>query len=267
MLKEYLSVIANAIRSKLGINTKINAQSFPEKINDVYAKGKKDEWSDFWDSIQMTNGSFRTGYDYFFYGGAWNDSNFRPKYDIRPTSGGGVSVFSRCGVKDLENCLSRGGVDGKGVRLDLTKCTNIGEIFARSKIEIIPELAFSTSTTSAWGMFTNCNRLHTVRKFAVNPKVQIGTNFSGCTALKNIVIEGEVIDNANFQWCKELSRESIASIVEALSVNVSGKTLTLSADAVNNMIFPFASSQSGITYNSWEELKNTKITNWTFSLL
>lgn len=261
MLKEFLSTIANAIRSKLGTTDEINAQNFPEKINEVYNKGKYDEWSAFWESIQKPNGSIRTGYDYFFFGGAWTDANFRPKYDIRPTSGGGVSVFSRCGVKNLEKCLS-----DAGVVLDLTKCTNVGEFFARSKIEVIPELAFSSSTTSAWGMFTNCTGLHTVRKFTVNPKVQIGTNFSGCTALQNIVIEGEAIDNANFQSSTKLSKESIVSIVESLSLSVSGKTLTLSQTAVNGMIFPVTSEQSGITYNTWDELIANK-TNWTISLV
>lgn len=265
MLKEYLSTIANAIRSRLGTTGKINAQNFYNKINDVYEKGETDgkyaEWSDFWDSIQKPNGSIRTGYDYFFFGGAWNDATFKPKYDIRPTSGGGVSVFSRCGVKNLEKCLS-----DAGVKLDLSKCTNIGEFFARSKIEVIPELVFSPSVTSAWGMFTSCTGLHTVRKFVANPKVQIGTNFSGCTALQNIVIEGETIDNANFQWCTKLSIASIVSIVESLSTSTSGKTLTLSQTAVNNMTYPITSAQSGITYNSWDELIATK-TNWTISLV
>lgn len=277
-------VIADRIRARLGTTELIAPNDFANKVDEVYEKGKLDRdadyveynnqleqimystdtggksfYDEFWDSIQNPNGSIRTGYDYYFMGNGWNDTNFRPKYDICPTDGGGVSVFYRCGVKNLEKCLS-----DAGVKLDLTKCTNIGEFFANSKIEVLPELSFSPSTTSAWGMFTNCKNLHTVRKLSVNPKVQIGTNFSGCTALENIVIEGEIIDNANFQWCTKLKKESIVSIVESLSVNVSGKTLTISTTAVNNMVFPVTSVQSGITYNSWDELISSK-TNWTIS--
>lgn len=39
MLKEYLSAIANAIRSKLGSTAKINAQNFADKIGEVYDAG------------------------------------------------------------------------------------------------------------------------------------------------------------------------------------------------------------------------------------
>lgn len=39
MLKEYLTSIANAIRSKLGSNAKINAQNFAVKIDEVYDAG------------------------------------------------------------------------------------------------------------------------------------------------------------------------------------------------------------------------------------
>ena len=45
MLKEYLSTIANAIRSKLGSTAKINAQNFAEKIGEVYDKGFADGYS------------------------------------------------------------------------------------------------------------------------------------------------------------------------------------------------------------------------------
>ena len=40
MLKEYLSTIANAIRSKLGSTAKINAQNFADKIGEVYDAGQ-----------------------------------------------------------------------------------------------------------------------------------------------------------------------------------------------------------------------------------
>lgn len=39
MLREYLSTLANAMRSKLGSTTKINAQDFVDKIGEVYDKG------------------------------------------------------------------------------------------------------------------------------------------------------------------------------------------------------------------------------------
>lgn len=45
-LFEFLTQLANIIRSILGISDKINAQDFPEKINEVYEKGVADGSAD-----------------------------------------------------------------------------------------------------------------------------------------------------------------------------------------------------------------------------
>jgi hypothetical protein len=63
-----------------------------------------------------------------------------------------------------------------------------------------------------------------------------------------------------------LSTKSIVGIFEHLSESVTGNTLTLKQTAVDDMVFPFTSEQSGITYYSWDELVETKA-NWTISLV
>ena len=60
--------------------------------------------------------------------------------------------------------------------------------------------------------------------------------FKGCKKLKNIVFEGVIGNNINFQWSTLLTKESITSIVEHLAgspmVGNIG-TLTLSKTAVD----------------------------------
>ena len=79
-------------------------------------------------------------------------------------------------------------------------------------------------------------------------------------------VEGVIGQNGfDVHWSTNLKTASIVSIVEALSDSTSGLSVTLSQTAVNNMVFPFTSERTGITYGSWSELEGTK-TNWTISL-
>lgn len=259
MLKEYLSTLANAFRSKLGITDKINAQNFPDKVNEVYDKGKYDEWSEVWDSIQQ-NGA-RKNYNYMFRSQSWNDTSFKPKYDIKPSSCN--AMFARAAINDLESCLAKGGINGEGVALDLSNSTDVAELFGTSDITVAPELNFSKSNPAS--VFYNCTKLHTVRKFIINKSRAYSYTFYYCTALTNIKFEGEIGKTISFQY-SPLNTASIVSIVECLASDVTGQTLTLKQTAVNAMSFPFTSEQSGITYNSWDELIANK-TNWTFSLV
>ena len=260
MLKEYLSTLANAFRSKLGITDKINAQNFPEKVNEVYDKGKYDEWSEFWDSIQ-TKGSSPANYDYKFMGTAWNDNTFRPKYDIVPSGGSGVETFARSDIKDFEACLKKGGIDGKGVILDLSKCTNANEMFLNATVEIIPEI--DVSKASLYYFCSGCTKLVTVRKMNVGDSRMLSSNvFNNCKALANIVIEGTLNGTSSFQD-SPLSKESIISVIEALSDASEGQTLTLKKTAVNTAFGIDVDDETTYT-EEWKALRNSK-SNWTFA--
>lgn len=46
----------------------------------VYEAGKQAEYDAFWDTFQNKGGAMR--YHYTFFGSHWNDTNFKPKYDI-----------------------------------------------------------------------------------------------------------------------------------------------------------------------------------------
>ena len=85
------------------------------------------------------------------------------------------------------------------------------------------------------------------------------------TKLKNITITGAINCNGwGFSKNTLLTTASIISIVEHLYDNATSKTVTFSQTAVNNMIFPHTSEQSGVIYNSWDELVDTK-QNWTIT--
>ena len=83
--------------------------------------------------------------------------------------------------------------------------------------------------------------------------------FNNATKIENITIEG-IIGNDFSIISNQLIKESIVSIVSALSTSTIGKTLTLSKTAIQTAF--------GEDYDSsteWVTLKNSK-SNWTITL-
>lgn len=214
-----LTRVADAIRAQTG---KAEQILFPTGYETALAElvevGKKAEYDRQWDAIQE-NGSDSIDYRYkFFY---WPNDAYRPKYPIRSTK------------------------------------SNMSYVFQNSKIEdTLVDVDCSAATTCGY-MFGYCSRMHTIRKLIVSEKNVFGLyGFQSCLALVNITVEGKFGNSIDFQWSKLLSKDSITSIVNALSATVSGQSATFSQEAVD----------SAFTTQEWNELVATKPT-WTFALV
>ena len=236
------------------------AKKFEVIADEVYEKGKKDEYDKFWDSYQK-NGS-RTDYgQYAFAGYGFDSNNLYPKYDIKPT-GACTGLFYNYTSKIRFSLKQR--LEECGVVLDTSKITNFRTAFAYNYcITEIPTLDL-TSMTSTTGMFVEAQNLETIEKIIVTENTP-AVDFTSCKSLENLIIEGTIGQNGfNVKACTKLSGASIVSIIEALSTTTSGLTVTLSQTAVDNMVFPIVGNNG--TYNSWTDLEQAK-TNWTISLL
>ena len=75
-------------------------------------------------------------------------------------------------------------------------------------------------------------------------------------ALKNIVISGEIGQNIDLQNSYNLTKESIESIMAALSTTATSKSVTFNQQAVNR----------AFTDEEWATLANTR-SNWTINLV
>lgn len=208
------------------------AEKFEVIADAVYEKGKKDEYDKFWDSFQR-NGK-RTEYHYSFLGYGWCTDIFYPKYDMKP-EGSASSMFyawthSNSGTMDLTQRL-----EDCGVVLDTSKATNLSLIFAHNcRISRIPAIDLTGVTTSGntSGLFLgNYNVLKTIDKIIMNENTPIQTNwFNETTGLENLIIEGK-IGKSNFKisTCTKLTKNSLLSILKALSLNITEtKTITFS---------------------------------------
>ena len=198
-----------------------------ENVPKVYEAGKKAEWDAFWDTYQKLGVS--QAYTQAFYTNRWTDENYKPKYPFICTSC--ASMYNSCRISDTL------------VDIDVSACSDTPYLFGY------------------------VSSLVTIRKLIVSENTMYTSSFVDLKNLENLTIEGEIGQNGfNVQWSKKLSGKSIVSIIEALSSETSGLTVTLSQTAVTNMTFPITSKQTKITYDSWETLIATK-SNWTISLV
>lgn len=205
------------------------------------SKGKQSERDIFWNDFQM-NGK-RTNYAYAFRGlgdnllaGGWNDNSYNPKYPII------------CGETVGQNA-------SRGVNMFYYNTA-----ITDTKVDIIMN---DTALTNA---FYRCYKLKTIRKLILNyNQVTFSQTFDGCSILENITIEGNIAANISFADCP-LTKESILSILNALSTASSNRTLTLKLTAVNKAFETSENANDGSSSTEWISLEESK-PNWTISLI
>lgn len=253
--EETLASIADKIREKTGRSNTYKPQEMAENINDVYDAGKQAEYDAFWDSLQQRG--TRTGYNNAFC--HWKTDIFKPKYNMKPTRADGMfNVFSSKVdlVEHLKAC---------GVTLDTSKATAMQNFCSYSQLVRVGEISF-VSAAHANSAFEYARELVTIDKMilATSGSQALSNTFLYADKLENITIEGVIGQNISFGY-SPLSKDSIISIVNALSSTASGKTLTLKKTAVNNAfgidIDDEATWGEGTEFYS---LRHTK-DNWTFS--
>lgn len=211
-------------------------------------------YDDFWDSY-LNNGT-RSYYPYMFAGQGWSDTTFKPKYDIKPV--GTIGGMARgTGFLDMKQRLL-----DSGVTLDTSRATNFQYAFAYGNITSLPKIDCSSATTLQ-DAFNGASKLTNIDELVVHSNLSYLTAFKNCTALTYIRINGEIGNNLDMQHCP-LDKESIRSVVNALSFNSSNTTLTLSKDAVDNAFRDGATT--GSESDEWDSLV-TPHSNWYISLV
>lgn len=236
--------------------------------------GMQTEYDRFWDAFQ-SNGELET-YGYSFAYSKWNDKTFRPKYDIKPSSGNYMFAYNNTTntatngknvIQDLADCLKKA-----GVVLDTSNTIYFQRPFYMGGgFTHIPAISFE-SCANLDAVFYQCTNLHTIDKLILKAD---GTNvfltadyerpFFNCSSLKNITVEGVIGNSVSFQWCP-LTKASITNIINTLSSTITGQTLTLKLSAVNTAFETSTGAGDGSTSAEFAALVATK-TNWTITMV
>ena len=154
-------------------------------------------------------------------------------------------------VFDLKGCL-----DDLGVKLDFSQCTaSCYRSFYRTNISRIGVVDLSLSSTSLASFFYG-SPVSYIEKLVIpnNYTGDFNNTFYECANLKSISFGGTIEKNIDFKY-SPLDKESIESVIGALSPTTSNKTVT----------FKQSATESAFTDDEWNALKETK-PNWNIYL-
>lgn len=199
-------------------------------LKEGFGQGGDNYYDTFWDSFQQ-NGQ-RTYYYSSFRTSGWNSENFKPKYPI-------VVVGDASYMFDNSDIGNQDEADfdfvEEGIELDLRGATLLTYAFRSchgiKRLGVID----CTGCQNINRVFYSC-RVVTIDKLVVHENLTYSSVFDYALRLQNITIDGTIAKNGlDFKSCQQLSKASIESIINALSTETSGLTVTISQEAVDKI--------------------------------
>lgn len=208
-------------------------------------QGGKSFYDEFWDNfLNRTNLQQTTAC--LFAGAGWSEETFNPPYYLDFLTDG-YQMFVYCSYISKE----------KLAMIDYSKMNRLQGAFNSTKLIELPIIdargATTLSSMCAWS-----SKLVSVEKIILKDDgSQIVTYiFQNCISLENVEIEGTIGQNGfDIHWSTQLTKDSIKSIINALSTTANDLTVKLSKTAVNN----------AFTTDEWNTLEKTR-PNWKISL-
>ena len=228
----------------------------------VYEAGKAMGIGGFWDAFQA--GGKRANYELASQG--WSAETIRPKYKVIPTNvRSGLSTFY--GNEKL-TIVEKEYFDFSSINPSATNDQQAWRytFIACSNLQIVEDIGMKAGRYySTW---QSCLALHTIEKMRIAKDCQINQGvFQDCRELTNLTIEGEIGQNGfDIHWSTKLSRNSIISILDALSTETMDLTVTLSLAAVNKAFETSVGANDGSTSTEWLNAEAYH-DNWTISLV
>lgn len=237
-------------------------------------QGKQAEYDAFWDAYQQ-NGT-RIDYGGGFAGRGWNKDTFKPKYNIAPSgSYGGRYMFFNFNLSTyspkVEDLLDFTEFNDM---FDFSGLTYFLSTFENAQIKnLYVDASNATNMTNAF-MASNGGMIENLT-LKVSEKC---TTFSACFSYQRNTKEIHFTDDSviaasiAFTQSTRLSKESIISIINALSTTTSGLTVTISKTAVNKAFETSEGANDGSTSADWIKLagndnQDGERPNWTITLV
>lgn len=253
-----LTDIADAIREKTDTPIPLNPTQMAQAISSISGGGGDSYYDAFWDNFQ-SHGT-RVGYNSAFSGAYWNNENFKPKYDIVPSSYGVASIFNECGyVGDLVELCEK-----QGITIDFSNVFEFSNVFYKSNFTRIG-VVDARKATKFYYVFSYASKLKTIDKIICSETTPLNECFGGLTTLIDVRFEGIIAKNVDIRLSWSLSKASIVSLINTLSPTAT-LTVTLSLGAVNKAFATSAGALDGSESDEWKNLIATK-TNATISLV
>lgn len=229
-------------------------------LKEGYGQGGGDQsGTAIWDAI-LDNGE-RTDFICAFANTSFTKETFKPSHDIKPTTADRMFYFS---AKSKEKLFKMSDVEKEcEMVFDFSNCTNFSSAFDScffSELNVI-DVSKATNTNYAFYGGRSPASVQKINRLICSEQ----TNFSSLTfgyndSLVDIGFEGTIAKNINLQWGRKLSKESILSLINALSATTSGLTVTLSKAAVDKI-------HADLNVTTWFPALAETRPNWTITLV
>ena len=216
------------------------ARQLKQDIDEVYEAGKQAEYDRFWNAFQ-TNGK-RTAYPMAFAYDCWNNTSFKPKYQLKPVNANQMFYRNQSLSGEVQELIN----------IDFSSCTNLSQTFQDLNKVTRLGVIDARKVTTATNTFTNMSNLVTIDKI-IFAETTPAFSFANDAKLKNVNFEGVIAKSHSFSSCP-LSVESVKSLISCLK-NYSGTTseytLTLSSESKTALEAEGATSPNGNTWSQY----------------
>ena len=237
-----------------------------ENERKVYEAGKKAEYDAFWDKFQQ-NGK-RNFYAGAFGGIGWNKDTFKPKYPVAPNGSTVTDYmfyhFNRQSTSGDDDLLDFSEFNSM---FDFSKSKRLLYTFYNARIKNL--YLDCSSATLMTGTFNadNGGYIENLTLKVTETTTSFSNTFEYQKYTKNITFTEDSVISANIRFTQsvKLTKASITSIINALSITATSKSVTFSKEAVNKAFETSTGANDGSTSAEWLALIATK-TNWTISL-
>lgn len=209
-----IQAIATAIREKTGTEQTYKTEDMASGVNEVYEAGKQVGIDDIWWNVILNRSTFK----YLFY--YWEAERIEPPAKFAPVGGSCSYMFA--------NCEKLKAINKELFDLSQADYSNVGALSSGNAIclnckslEVFPDIGLQAGYS--YSTFSGCTSLHTIEKMRFNTGMSMGSNFSKCSKLKYITVEGTIGQNISFSDSPLLVIESLKSIITHLA-NFAGTT-------------------------------------------
>lgn len=217
-----------------------------------YTEGKEAEYNAFWDMVQDYGN--RRNYECFCSG--WNTEEVNNKYQI-------ITVALYRTFVNAKKLKTVPVVESPNGSFDncyqaFSECNDLEEIPFAIKV-------VSTNINALNNMCMNCYELIRLHLELDGTEYVFNYTFANCRSLTELIISGPITSSGFDVGDCPLNRESLESVIGALSGTAYGKSITVSKMAVNNAFETSTGAADGSTSPEWFALVETK-PNWTIVL-
>ena len=190
------------------------AEKFEVIADEVYKKGRQDEYDTFWDAYQdygnrvYYDSAFSEGGDTasWFYG-----TTYRPKYPMKPITADSMYYATRLPYEAIKD-------------VDYSNCTKFYRWGAYSSLKQVGVMDMRKATNTGQA-FIGSNSLHTIDKIISAETTPYFQTFDGLKKLENITFEGTIGQDISFKDSPLLTVESMIGNVATEEQIANGKNI------------------------------------------